>query len=551
LASRIQGLAFEFSDRDSLANVFAKEPWEHQIRGVLQVIIDSAKHRAITLCAPTGSGKSIMMSAIIECACQVGLKSVVYTNRRLLTKQTMDNLSSHGFQYGVRAASQKDLYDPTKPIQLSSLPTEIQRVLKQKSWSLYDADLVFVDESHLQATGLNEDILRLHLAMGATIIGVTATPIEVSHLYPHLVVCATNSELRACGAHVPAIVKAPFEMDLDKVSKVKTGEFNIGDIRKNVWCQQIVGGVVKHWEELNPTKRPTLVFAPGVPESISLAREFENNGHKSASIDASKIYIDGHQYRDTPDGAIRDEVIGMWRSGQIDIICNRFVMREAFDFPGLYHEILAAPMGTLKGYLQSVGRVIRKSPETPDRVLISDHAANIYRHGSPNEDRDWHSMYHMSDREIVEARKKKLQEDPKSDPITCPQCGTIRKANVPQCPPPPIGCGQDSLKSIRRVMQTNGTLRECLGPIVRPEKPKKVQSPDQARWTNVYYQFRNSGRTFKQAIAYFEREYGHRPSMELNLMPMYELTMNRKVKDVPYRELRSDLDKKPPNVENA
>src|SRR5690606_18911389 len=121
-----------------------------------------------------------------------------------------------------------------------------------------------------------------------------------------------------------------------------------------------------------------------------------------------------------------NEIMDMWDAGEIKVLSNRFVLREGIDRPSIYHLILACPVGSLKTYLQMVGRVIRWSPETADRVLITDHGGSCLKFGSPNMDRDWHEMFRMSEEQLVEQEKKADKEPPEEKPIVCPNCGTIR-----------------------------------------------------------------------------------------------------------------------------
>lgn len=521
-----------------------RTPWPHQIRGVFHTL--QRVSQPTTLASPTGSGKSVMITALLEMALYFGLKAVVYTQRKLLTKQTMKNLDSHKVRYGVRSASHPDYHDFDAAIQISSIQTEVARVLKKKLWKLHDSQLVIVDESHLSSNGFAEQIIRMHAAAGAAIIGVTATPIEVSHLYPNLYVAALNSELRKCGAHVPVIVKAPNEFDLSKVGRVKTGEYSVGDIRKHVWSQSIVGNLYDHYLEYNPEMRMALLFAPGVPESIAVAEDFCQRGGlfgiTAASIDAKNVWVDGKEYVDDPEGRIRQEVLDRWNEGDIKILCNRYVMREAIDYPGLYHEILATPIGTLKGYLQMVGRIMRKSEATPDHVLLCDHGGNYWRHGSPNEDRDWYDLYRKTDKQITEERFERMKKEPSKDPITCPHCGTVRRSTLSMCPPPPVGCGQPTPTRRRFILQQSGKLKEVSGPIAKGKK-KSESSAEQKLWDRLYFPFKN-GRTNSMTFSglkkkYYEK-YGSWPPDNLRRMPRPgdDLTWRRLIKHVDYKELQ-------------
>lgn len=528
----------------AIRDCFTRDPWPHQLEAATRVIDELQTYNAVTLCSATGAGKSDVMWAMVQYYRNAGAKVLILTNRRMLTRQTMVNAQAKGIGFGVRAATLAEHFDASQDVQISSVQTEIARTINTSRWDRFPADIVLVDEGHLQATGESEKFLRSYLHDRARIVGITATPVGMSHLYPKLVVAGKPSDCLRCGAHVRAVIKAPFEFDLRKVKRVKTGEYSLGDIRKHVWSQQIVGRVVTSWQEENPNARPTLVFAPGVEESIGLMNDFNAAGFKACHIDANKVCVDGAQYTDT-DGSIREDVLGRWRAGEIKIICNRYVLREGIDLPQMYHLVLATPFSSIKTYIQSTGRVIRYSPDTPDHVLITDHAGSYYKFGGgPNRDRNWDEMYWQDEATIEKKIREQAAEKPEQDPIVCPHCNTVRHHSIPSCPAPPIGCGRESSRRGKIVVQQNGELRRVSGPNVKA--PKVCETPmDQKRWDRLFYAARNSrsgnrAPTFNQIKGLFRRQYGYWPSNNLLRMPIDEATWNRKVRDTESGALRNN-----------
>lgn len=503
--------------------------WPHQIRGIeqTQTAIESGE-RAVCLTSPTGGGKSVMICRLLEWAQERGMPSVLYTNRKLLTEQMIGTLTNHGIPFGVRAAGFSEYENLDAPIQISSLQTEDARVFKSQKWMIHKSGLVIVDEAHLQKGPTAQQVFDLHAGHDAARIGVTATPVGISKLYAdRLIVAGTTSELRACGALVPANVYAPTEFDMKGLKpKQKTGEYSIQDIRKHIWTPTIFGNVYEHWKRLNPDARPTILFAPGVPESIWFAQQFCNEGVTAASIDGESVYVDGQTI--DSDREARQDVLHRFRTGNIKVLCNRFVLREGIDIPEIYHCILATPIGSLVSYIQIVGRVLRAHPSTPE-VLIQDHGGSWHRHGSPNADRDWASVFEVPENRITEKRESELREKKEPEPICCPKCGAIRKAGI-QC----HQCGYSHNKRTRMVIQQNGRLKEVTGDIYKPRKIK--QAPNTAKlWEQCYYRAFNSknGMTFNQAEALFFREHHYYPPRTLPLMPAAELDWHRKVKNVP------------------
>src|SRR5690606_19790965 len=114
------------------------------------------------------------------------------------------------------------------------------------------------------------------------------------------------------------------------------------------------------WCELNPDRLPTILFAPGVKESIWFAEQFHSKGIRAAHIDGDDIWIDGEYY--TSNHQLREEIRKMSESGELPLVTNRFVLREGIDWPFLAHGIFATVFGSLASYLQSGGRLLRNHP---------------------------------------------------------------------------------------------------------------------------------------------------------------------------------------------
>lgn len=345
-----------------------KELWAHQQTGLdLTVAAIDAGERRICLTSPTGGGKSELMRRLILWADGRNWPTVLYTNRKLLLDQTVNGLKGMWIDHGIRASG----HDPAllRNVQVSSIQTEESRVFKRQRWELHSAKLVLVDEAHAQGGPTAEKVLSQHLADGAAIVGFTATPLDIGHIYDRLIVAGTNSELRACGAHVICHTYGPDEPDMRKFKpSTKTGEFTEGDVVKAIMTPTIFARVFDWWNRLNPDARQTILFAPGVSESIWFAEQFVLRGVPAAHIDGDDIWLDGKAYPSTPEG--RADIIKGSEDGSIKVICNRFVLREAVDLPWLYHGIGATVFGGLSSFLQSGGRLLRSHPSL-DHVCIA------------------------------------------------------------------------------------------------------------------------------------------------------------------------------------
>ncbi len=513
-------------------NLAEFKPWDHQTFALSEIPRRiEAGERKICLTTPTGGGKSFVACKLLEWAVEEKRwKAVIYTNRRLLIEQLSRVLTDHGIKFGVRAAGYDD--HRYKDVQISSLPTEGSRVLRSEEWALHGEGkkvLAIVDEAHLQRGEQASKILAMHHESGGAYLGLTATPIGLKGLYDSLVVAGKPSELRACGCLVPAYHVGPDEPDMKNFKQnVKTGEFTEGDVRKAIMTKCVFARVHEYYKILNPDRRPTILFGPGVAESMWFAQELTKAGMRAAHIDGEGVWIDGEYSRSID----RDEILREVRKGKA-ILCNRYVAREGIDLPEVSHLILATVMGSLQTYLQSAGRGLRASPGSgKTRLTIQDHGAHWWRHGSVNADREW--VLDCTESKIKEFHSEKHTNKKTEEPIRCPFCSFIR-ARGPKCPM----CGKESSKKTRIVIQQDGRLIEYHGDIFKPRKTS-MKSDTVKKWEQCYYRAKKSKNrmTFKQAEGLFYRENNYWPPRdELPLMPINRVDWSMPVADVPYNRL--------------
>lgn len=505
--------------------------WLPQTRAIEQTTAALAEgHQRICLTLPTGGGKSRIACELIRDWLHVGYKVSLYTNRKMLIEQVSRVLSEFGLNHGMRSAQHMESEMPSNDhLQVSSIQTEASRVLKKKTWQLHEADRVLVDEAHLNSGETAKTLLDMHIERGASYVGLTATPLGIGHVYDHLIVAGTNSELRECGALVSATHFGPLEPDCKRIKKVgieEHREYSENEVRKVMQVQQIFGRVLEWFNQLNPDHKPTILFAPGVPESIWFAEEFSKRGITAAHVDGKSCFYKGERYDSDKD--IRNEILRASKSGEVKIICNRFVLREGIDAPWLCHGILATIFGSLQSCLQSLGRLLRASPGKT-HATIQDHGGNWWRHGSANADRHWELDYTES---IVQGlRQEKLRNKIEREPMRCPQCAKILMTS--KC-----SCGFLITRKSRPVLMEDGTLKEHGGDIFRPRFTR--MKPDTiALWKQMYYRSIKAGRTFRQAEGFFAHENGYFPPRDLPFMPTNERDWFRKCKDVDKATLTS------------
>lgn len=504
--------------------------WPHQEYGVDETWrLIQAKKRRICLTSPTGGGKSRMAIELILRALAEGWGVSLYSNRRMLIEQLSGVLGGAGIDHGIRMAGYEDEW--RKRVQVASVQTEWQAVYKRKRRPLHDSGLVLIDEAHIQKGDAATQIINDHVEAGAAVVGITATPLDLGGIYTTLVQAGRTSELRKCGALVPCYHYGPDEPDTKKLKRQASGEYSEGDVKKVIMTATIFARVQAEFGRLNTERRPTILFAPGVGESIWFAQQFHDAGISAAHIDGSEVWVDGEFYPSSREA--RENVVEASKRGEITVLCNRFVLREGIDLPWLSHGIFATVFGSLQSYLQSGGRLIRAHPSI-DRVTLQDHGGNWHRHGSLNADRVWRldDTAHV----VSGMREERLRNKQEPEPIRCPKCAAIR-ANGPKCPV----CGFECGRKIRPVVQKDGSLKEYAGDIYKP-RLVRMKSDTLKNWESTYHRAKRSrnGMTFNQAEALFFHEHHYWPPRDLPFMPTNSRDWFRKVRDVPVQNLTNE-----------
>jgi superfamily II DNA or RNA helicase len=223
---------------------------------------------------------------------------------------------------------------------------------------------------------------------GATIIGLTATPIRLDgrglgEIYGDIVQVVPMAQLISEGHLVKPRVFAPFTPDMRGVKKSK-GDYDATQTAKLMDKKEITADIVKHWLGVHKSEnsrklqihRKTIVFASSVEHSKNIVAEFQHAGISAKHLDAN-----------TPANQ-RDQTLNEWRDGKFTVLSNMGLFIEGLDVPAASCCILARPTKSLTIYLQAVGRVMRPHESKTDCIIL-DCAGLTYEHGFVDDAREW------------------------------------------------------------------------------------------------------------------------------------------------------------------
>lgn len=505
--------------------------WPHQSKSIESVLESQSEGKdTICLALPTGAGKTKVAQELTAAWLDAGYRVSLYTNRKMLLDQLSRDFINTGIEHGIRASG-KDA-GVEQSMQISSIQTESARVLRKKSQSIFPADRVIFDEAHLQKGAEAMAIINKHREANPNVmfLGLTATPIDIGGIYETLIIGANNTDCVNAGAIVNCLHYGPDEPDLRHIRK-RLYEFSENDIRQAMNIHTVWGRVFDWYNRLNPERKPTILFAPGIQESLWCAEQFYAKGISAAHIDGDTCWVNG-SINNEPH--IRDKILRMSKSGEVQVICNRFVLREGINAPWISHGIFATVFSTFQSYIQSGGRLKRAYPGK-EFATIQDHGGNWWRHGSLNADIEWKLT--STEAEIAWTREESIRkkrgengDDNSGEPFVCPKCAKVMKSR--KCV-----CGFVIEKRSRPVVEIDGTLKEHRGSTVKERRVARDPSLIDL-WRRMVYRSRKAGRTFAAAEALFAMENGWLyPNREWPMMPTNPEDFMRKVQDVDWSTL--------------
>ena len=372
----------------------------HKIRDSL------ARHRRTLACSATGSGKTVVATHMLDQSAKRGKSSVFVVHRKELLDQTSTALDEQGVEHGLIAGGRSA---SRAAVQIATIQTLARRVDSMEA-----PDLIVVDEAKHAAAASYRQMLEAWPT--AYVVGLDATPERadgkgLDDLFDDMVMGPSVAWLMEQG-HLAKyrLIAPPNGIDLSGVHK-RGGDFARNELAGAVDHTSIIGDAVGHYKRHVGDGR-CLVYCV----SRAHAKHVEA-AYRAAGVDAR--YCAG----DTDAGERRAMVRG-FQFGNPRVLVSVDLFGEGLDVPGLDAVQLLRPTQSLALHLQQIGRALR--PDGDKVALILDHAGNTWRHGLPDDDRDW---------TLEGSRGKKKRNGEEGVGLKhCPDCFAIYAASKGSCP---------------------------------------------------------------------------------------------------------------------
>lgn len=353
---------------------YQKEAAEAGVQFLLAPQPKSKVKRHGIIVAPTGSGKSLILSAMGK---MLNAPILILQPSKEILEQNIDKFKAYGINPAVCSASmrRKEIGDITLAT-IGSLRT----MMKEDPAVFERFHYLFIDECDLVNAKSKEsgymELFSLLDRGGVKCIGLTATPYRLvsnsysgpelsfitrtrPRLFNEVVYMVQNSTLFTGGYLAPIEYQIVKGFDRLQLKTNTTGMAYSDTSVKRYFkstgfsdkvCRVIDKLVGGHMFE---GRKNALIFTSYIEEAEYIAAK------------TGTVFVTG----ETPKTQRKDIIEG-FKSGHIPAVVNVGVLTVGFDFPELESIVLARPTMSLRLYYQMVGRGLRPHPEKKSTWVV-------------------------------------------------------------------------------------------------------------------------------------------------------------------------------------
>mgnify|MGYP001286573346 FL=1 len=367
--------------------------------------------------APTGAGKTIMLSAVAgRMIGNTGARAAVLAHRDELTTQNREKFTrvNPDITTSIVDAGQKSWGGR---VTFAMVPT-LSRSTNLASMPALD--LLVIDEAHHATADSYRRIIDQALKRNPScrIFGVTATPNRgdrkgLREVFSNVADQIRIGELIRSGHLVPPrtfVIDVGVRDDLAKVRKTAS-DFDMSEVERIMNRAPVMDAIIRHWKE-KAAGRQTVVFCSTVDHARSATDAFNEAG-------VAAVLVHGEM----ADGE-RQAALAAYAAGDVQVVVNVAVLTEGWDHPPTSCVVLLRPSSYKSTMIQMVGRGLRTvDPNEHPGVVKTDCVVLDFGTAS--------LMHGSLEQEVDLAGHEASGEAPTK---CCPQCEADIPLGCQECP---------------------------------------------------------------------------------------------------------------------
>jgi superfamily II DNA or RNA helicase len=350
---------------------FELRDYQKQLKAhIYQLIRDGQKR--ILVYAPTGSGKTAILSSILSDALSRNKRCMLIIHRDFLVEQSRTAMIKTGIDsnnIGVIKAGFSENRD--RAIQIAGLQSLQNRATPD------GLDLVILDECHSTAFFKHYQTIKQH-SLNAVHLGFSASPWRLKSTDEYF---GLHFDAIAEGPGIGELIESGYLsrpryygygglVDICKLDTNRSGEFKDSQMESEFIKSEVPKAVTEKILELCDG-RTGIIFNAGVEQSQIQTQLLNAAGIPTVHLDANTPFKERQMYFDK------------LSSGEIRCISSIGCLTEGFDVPSISFVVLSRATKSRALYIQMSGRGLRTYQDKTD-CLILDFGGNVKRLGMLN-----------------------------------------------------------------------------------------------------------------------------------------------------------------------
>ena len=336
-------------------------------------------HRSVMAQMPTGTGKTYLLTAVIDSFVRANPKAKVWivAHRRELVSQIDETVR----KFHSYSSATSSLLSSVKAMSIQWLMRHYDEIEEKPG-------MIVIDEAHHALAKTYKEMWERFPK--AKFLGLTATPCRLNgkgftDLFDVLVQSWGVPEFISKGRlatydFVSIKSDGVTQRLIDSLQKRGAdGDYQNKEMDMLLNKKPSIERLYRSLEEFGKDRKG-IVYAINISHAQKITKLYQEHGVKAIAIDSK-----------TP-AAERQQDIEAFKKGDIQVLVNVDIFSEGFDCPDVEFVQLARPTLSLAKYLQMVGRGLRVAKGKKNCVIIDN--VGLYRvFGLPSQVWNWNAMF--------------------------------------------------------------------------------------------------------------------------------------------------------------